>query len=575
MSKALDYLSKDYEAFRTDMINQIPRLFPEWTDYGSSDMGVVLLELLAHGLDILSYYQDRISSEGYLHTATQRSSVIDICEPLGYRLSEPTPSRVGLVFEVVPSTTTALTIPVGFQVSTVSSEREEPIIFEIDNQLVIPAGNNGLEKDVSDNYIYSVNATQGITIGNNIVGSSAGTPSQRFKLTYPNVIDGTLLLYINEGNGFQLWTDVSKLLVQDTATKQHYWRSVDADGYTWVSFGNGGDGKIPVEGLNNIQATYRVGGGTVTNVGAMTVTRTISNLSRIKSVFNPLSAIGGTDRESIESVRVNFPKFLRTNNRAVTKGDYETLARRVSGVLKAHAEPNPLISNGIQVYIKIKDNVDNNIVKTAVFDYLDGLKTITTQLNIEDAVNSYLDIVVNVNYYGDQETVRNGVIDTVNEIMAKENREFGQGEQMFRVYSALGLLQGLTGLDITKFTIIPRVLGGQTSGNAVFSNVTVNQANTLRGTWRVLMTSSSAFSVQFDTSGEFSGGQVLKGTGSLGSPFTSNGSEVSFLITTGGLPMATNDFWLFKTTPYRGDVIIEGREFLALGNLTIGMTGGI
>lgn len=51
--KYVDYITKDYEGFRKLMIDLIPSKTPEWTDTSQSDFGIVILELLAHGLDVL------------------------------------------------------------------------------------------------------------------------------------------------------------------------------------------------------------------------------------------------------------------------------------------------------------------------------------------------------------------------------------------------------------------------------------------------------------------------------------------------------------------------------------------
>ena len=60
MRKNVDYTNKDYESFRQDMIVRLQQKIPEYTDTSESDFGIVLIELLAHGLDILSYYNDRV-----------------------------------------------------------------------------------------------------------------------------------------------------------------------------------------------------------------------------------------------------------------------------------------------------------------------------------------------------------------------------------------------------------------------------------------------------------------------------------------------------------------------------------
>lgn len=574
----IDYLSKDYEAFRTDMVNRIPIIFDEWTDYSSSDMGIVILENLAYGLDIISYYQDRQANENYLPTATQRQSIIDLCSLIDYRLNIATPSKVSVVFEIIPNPNSATVIPAGFQVSTPQTDTDEKIIFETDKDLVIPAGNTGLEEDLEGNYLYTVIATQGVTVFKDTLGSSNGMPGQEFKLTFPNIIEGTLEIYVDEGGGFQLWRDITNQLVQTTDTGKHYLCEIDSKNYTYIIFGNGGiDGKIPASGNNNVQASYRIGGGTHTNVGANTVTEPVSNLSGIKRVFNPKAAYGGTDPEPNEEAKKTGPRFLRTGKRAVTREDYEILALRVPGVLKSYAERDGVNPNLVRVYIIPKKDVKIEDVGVETFQYLDGLKMITTRVEVDEGLKVYadLDIGVSIGDSYSQDTLRTYIEGAIDNIFMAENRDFGMGQQQYIIYAALGAIEGITGVAINRFTVIPQILIHTVSGDAVWSDVIINSGNLLKGNWKVTMTTPSAFEVKFDESGLFSGDEISKGTGIIGTKFTSNGGEVTFTIVGGTSPLSAGDNWTFKTQAYNSSLEIEENEFITLGRFNLTLTGGV
>ena len=79
----VDYLTLDYEGFRQMMIDRLKERLPEYTDYSETDMGVILIELLSHGLDILSYYKDRQALECFLPTARERKNVMTLCNHFG------------------------------------------------------------------------------------------------------------------------------------------------------------------------------------------------------------------------------------------------------------------------------------------------------------------------------------------------------------------------------------------------------------------------------------------------------------------------------------------------------------
>ncbi|MFF1732934.1 putative baseplate assembly protein [Streptomyces sp. NPDC058247] len=72
---AIDYLAKDYASFRRLLFERLALTMPEWTERHAPDLGVTLVELLAHVGDQLSYQQDAVATEAYFDTARLRTSV--------------------------------------------------------------------------------------------------------------------------------------------------------------------------------------------------------------------------------------------------------------------------------------------------------------------------------------------------------------------------------------------------------------------------------------------------------------------------------------------------------------------
>ena len=71
----IDYLAKDYASFRRLILDRLSIVAPDWRDRSAADLQVTLVEILAYLGDYLSYYQDAVATEAYLHTARQRASV--------------------------------------------------------------------------------------------------------------------------------------------------------------------------------------------------------------------------------------------------------------------------------------------------------------------------------------------------------------------------------------------------------------------------------------------------------------------------------------------------------------------
>ena len=84
----LDYLAKDYASFRQLILDRMSRLLPGWDGRSPADVGVTLAELIAYEGDRLSYWQDAIATEAYLHTARRRTSLRRHALLVDYRIGE-------------------------------------------------------------------------------------------------------------------------------------------------------------------------------------------------------------------------------------------------------------------------------------------------------------------------------------------------------------------------------------------------------------------------------------------------------------------------------------------------------
>jgi len=130
----IDYLSKDYASFRQALLDFIPTRLPAWIERNEADLGMVLLELFAYTADNLSYMQDRVATEAFLGTATQRRSVAGHLALIGYQMDEGASAHTWLRFTVSGTSSPpspGQTVQAGFAVSNSLITANEPlIVFE-------------------------------------------------------------------------------------------------------------------------------------------------------------------------------------------------------------------------------------------------------------------------------------------------------------------------------------------------------------------------------------------------------------------------------------------------------------
>jgi hypothetical protein len=336
---AIDYTSKDFAGFKASLLDYASREFPEWQSRSEGDFGVVLVELLSYMGDILSYYGDRLQAEAYLSTATQRLSILQIAELLGYVPSSAVPAVGTVTFKSANPGPASVVIPAGTAVVTGYIESlDDSIVYETDAVASITVAGGEV----------TVPVTQGQTRSMRLLGSSNGLASQQYRITERPVIENSVHLFVSTGYDSQgtetseEWTQILYLVDGDSNDKV-FATFNDEAGATWVSFGDNLNGQIPNNQLN-VYATYRIGGGVVGNISANQVINiadpSVSGVSvSLDNAGQSMSSamISGTDQESTDQIRSNAPRAFRTQNRAVTLQDFIDATISVPGVLRANA----------------------------------------------------------------------------------------------------------------------------------------------------------------------------------------------------------------------------------------------
>jgi hypothetical protein len=162
---------------------------------------------------------------------------------------------------------------------------------------------------------------------------SSGNPAPAATAINARVVTGILpAITLQTESSPDLWLPLLDLL-ESSSDAKNFVAETEDDGTTSLRFGDGTFGMQVVPGDIYV-ATYRVGGGTVGNVGMNSLCRIASDdaalsSNPIVSITNPMAASGGLDPETLDSVRANAPYAFNIQNRAVTPADYGAMAMRV------------------------------------------------------------------------------------------------------------------------------------------------------------------------------------------------------------------------------------------------------
>jgi uncharacterized phage protein gp47/JayE len=460
-------LSRDFAGLRRSLLTYAQQRFPEWQPGSQGDFGVVLVDLFSYMGDILSYYTDRAQFENYLPTATQRDSILNLAFMLGYLPNSGTPAK-GTVPLIVNKGTGEVNVPAGLQIYTNRIEAlDNPVAFEVDEDVVIPANLDGLATPVE------VAVTEGETVTFQYIGESTGRPSQSMVLPHTGVYRDTLQVFVEDGAGETLlnegapnevalheWIILDHLLEGDGNTKA-FETKMSADNAMSVLFGDDINGAIPATGLK-VYASYRHGVGAAGNVGAGQI-RLINSkgdhdLGRLQVVrdsngaYLSTEATGGSDPESSESVRRNAPRVYRTQNRVVTEKDFVEVALGVEGVSTASCIVGTFTS--VTLFLAGADGGPaSDTVKQAVLDALED----KTLAGVDVTIGSQA--IVPVNFGSDADpihiVVRKGyALKNVRAAARRNIRKlvgglsFGDSLGVNQVYAVLNNIKGVKKVDI-------------------------------------------------------------------------------------------------------------------------------
>src|SRR5437660_9495975 len=109
----------------------------------SSDPSIALLDAWATVADVLTFYQERIANEGFLLTATERRSILELARLVGYRLRPGVAASVFFAYTLEKDS--VVEIPSGARAQSVPGPGELPQSFETSEKLLARSEWNNLK----------------------------------------------------------------------------------------------------------------------------------------------------------------------------------------------------------------------------------------------------------------------------------------------------------------------------------------------------------------------------------------------------------------------------------------------
>lgn len=278
----------------------------------------------------------------------------------------------------------------------------------------------------------TVNARQLTTVHDESPGLSDGRPGQVFRLRQQPVLADSLQVTVAEPEETAPWKLVPDFLSSGPDDKAYTLDPATGE----IQFGDGNNGRIPVDGSEVLAVVYQAGGGAAGNVAAGALTTLLSPVAGIDSVTNEQSAVGGRDQQDLEDLKRQAPAELRRRNRAVTAEDFATLAGEAGSVARATAialahpdHPGVEVAGAVTVVIVPDADevppIPSDSLIHQVCQYFQQYRLITTELFVKGPAYTQVKVhaAVSAHSYAAFDVVSKGVQDAINHYLAPLTRD--------------------------------------------------------------------------------------------------------------------------------------------------------
>ncbi|MDC9590764.1 baseplate protein [Xenorhabdus sp. XENO-10] len=261
------------------------------------------------GTQVIYYAQtfaERALAEGFISTATKRSSILAAAEDRGYVGRLITPSN-GLA-SVRNKTSTRIQLPA---FSTYLSDHQYP--YMIMDVLDIPAGET--IKDISIKQMEVVNVTKIVQLEEGFMSIilPKDLTEECVKIDVYVTIDGVKELW-EENPQFRLATGISKNYVL-------FYKPTEQLG---IRFGDGSIGKIPPEGsIIDIHAWCSSGDITLVEGQKLAPSNSFSTYTNSLEIITTTPITGGAGSETTEEIRNRAQYYVAYDDQVVWGGDYK------------------------------------------------------------------------------------------------------------------------------------------------------------------------------------------------------------------------------------------------------------
>ena len=408
----------------------------------------VLLDILAYNTYLNAFYMNMIGSEMFLDSSTLFESVYSHAKELNYTPSSRSSSRavVTMTLTGLANTAAYVTIPKNYRISTKINSKN--YLFATQEAHTISRTTGFVSANVS---IYEGKiTTEYFTEANN---SSTKT---RYVLVSANLDTSSIDVQVKSSvstNTFYTYSRADTLYGLTSTSNVYFVQGYGGGQYELV-FGNGITGASLVPG-NIVKVNYRdTLGAEGDYAGSFTALDTAyaDDGSAVQPSSIRLATVsvssGGSDRESVESIKFNAPRYYATQDRAVTKEDYVSLIKSnfpsIESVAVFGGEEDTPKKYGKVIIVTKSFGSDKtpDSTKLSIQNYLRDKMPLSITPEFQEPDYIYVKLNTTVFYNQSLTTkttsdIRSSVISAISSFSATNLQNFNQNMRFSRLVSAI------------------------------------------------------------------------------------------------------------------------------------------
>jgi len=449
-STLIDFTATDFASLRAGLLNYMKLVYPlDYNNFVESDLGLMLVELVAYMGTVMSMKADMLAHENFLHTAKDRESIRKLFQLVGISMKGPTSAQATANLSIDGETGEldgTLTIPVANRVvSVISPQDQQPLnysLYKATNGIVDYLTTYGadISFDQSNWFgdsssIWEAVMLEGAFATQTGIFSNIDT-AQSITLDEGPVIQNSVQVFVSGVNSTTSgsYRQVNNIY-QASSTNDKIFQAVYLDNYkVKLVFGDGSNGKSPTP-KSNYYVTYRVGGGTRGNtpdgfVNATLDGPTYDGDSSSVRVTQTQLATGGTGAETVAHAKKYGPLSFKQQDRLVSLEDYTAFASTYVGpagtVGKAVASTRKAYSSANIIDIFILEKATDFQLQKASLSFKNGLleamsskKMITDDVVLSDGLIRTLDLVMTIHVDKSLKGMESGIVAEVSQKIQK------------------------------------------------------------------------------------------------------------------------------------------------------------